>query len=75
MEDICRFGHLPSNGVTAKIALRDLGLLFNVTIFKIIIFYREQAQIMHGTTFKDLGHDLDLLFQGKRIEILIYLKQ
>ena len=35
--DKCKLWHLPSNGVIAKIALRDLYLLFGTKKFQILI--------------------------------------
>ena len=52
--DICRFWHLPSNGVIAKIILRDLDLLFEVKILNVNISETVRArENMHGKIFKD----------------------
>ena len=82
MEDICRFLHV----VIAKIAFCELDLLFegNLKKKKISEMVRASAQ-MYVRHFLHLSstcvktkivlHDLDLLFNDKKFEILISQKQ
>ena len=83
--DFCTFLHLPSNGVNAKIVLRDVDLLFKGHKFKISISLRrwEMAQIpvriicrfLHllpnGVNAKIVLRDLDLLVEGNKFNIFL----
>ena len=51
----CRFGHLSSNGIIAKIILRDLDLLFEGQILKCNYIWNSEICVkMHRTTLLDL---------------------
>ena len=89
MGDIFRFWHLPSNGVVAKIAIRDLDLLFGGQIFTIFYIFetvRSSAKCVgdicrfYHLPFKGLFSniaisDIDLLFGGQILNLFISLKR
>ena len=76
----CRFRHLPSNGIIAKIILHDLYLLFKGQNFTMLISEMVRASAKNAQTdFFGFGYlptndtitrftpnDLGLLFQGKK---------
>ena len=74
---VCRCWHLPSNGVIAKIALRDLDLHFQGQTFQVAILRSKRCKTASNTnsiiysksgicrrTANVVRHDLDLYFQG-----------
>ena len=79
MRDTCRFRHLSSNGVIAKIILFDPDILFEGKKINLISeTVRDIAKmyafinfgIYHRMVSLQKFRDLDLPFQGKKINIL-----
>ena len=73
MGEICRFLHLPSNGIFEKIALRDIDLHFEGNNLNLYISEKARAYAKYvWETFVDFYiRDLDLLFEGKKLLFFI----